>query len=53
MQATAGGLRCPWATTSSQGTEWVEGTLVLTCRNPYERTRESLVIVRDTKTVQA
>lgn len=53
LQATAAGLRCPWATTSTQGTEWVGGQLVLTCRSPYERTRETLVIVRDTKTVQA
>ncbi len=52
-QLFASGWRCPWATASSWGTAWVDGDAVRTCGRPYERTRESLVIVRDTRTVQA
>lgn len=52
-QMLPSGWRCPWATASSRATAWVGGDLVLVCDRPYERTRESLVIVRDTRTVQA
>lgn len=51
-QLTSAGWRCPWATNSSSGTAWSGGDLVTTCRSPYERTRETLTVVRDTKTVQ-
>ncbi len=51
-QLLPSGWRCPWASSSHQGTAWVDGQLVLTCRAPYERTRESLVVVSDTRTVR-
>lgn len=52
LQRLPSGLRCPWAREGLQGTVWSGGELVLVCRSPYERTRETQVIVRDTRTVQ-
>jgi tRNA(Ile2) C34 agmatinyltransferase TiaS len=39
-QRTTEGWRCPWATSGSRRTAWVETERVSSCGAPYERPRE-------------
>lgn len=48
-QLFSAGWRCPWATESRRGTAWVDGSLVLVCDQPYERSREVLHTVREAR----
>ena len=43
------GWRCPWTTGSQRRTLWVEGSLMLSCGSPYERTRD-LALPTQTRT---